>query len=66
MKKITLDGDPADWAANLNMRNWVQAALEAKGAIFSGAGVCAESSDLDIAFEGVQYNIRIRALKDHK
>lgn len=61
MKKI-LGDPPGDWMANLNMRDWVTSALEAKGAKFTGGGVCAESSDLDIEFEGHCYNIRILPL----
>ncbi len=57
-----LQGDPDHWEANLNMRDWVKEALEAKGAKFTGGGVCADYSDIDIELEGMSYNIKIRPL----
>ncbi len=62
-ESLTLEGDPKDWQANLNMRDWVQKALEDKGAEIIGAGTGAYQSDLDIELEGMKYNIRIRPLK---
>ncbi len=58
-----LVGDPDHWEANLNIRDWVTGALEAKGAKFIGGGVCAESSDFDIELKGMKYNIKIRPIQ---
>ena len=55
-----LQGDPADWEANYNMRKWVLEALEARGAICIGSGFGACLFDLDIELEGMRYNIQIR------
>lgn len=63
-ENLTLEGDPKDWEANLNMRNWIQKALEDKGAEIIGTGVGAYQSDLDIEIEGMKYNIRIRPLEN--
>ena len=54
-----LEGDPVAWDANLNMRQWVQEAVEAKGAKFTGGGTCAEYSDIDIEINGMIFNIKI-------
>lgn len=56
----TLKGDPDHWKANLDMRDWVTKALEARGAKFIAGGVCGEYSDIDIELEGFLYNIKIR------
>lgn len=61
-ENLELAGDPQDWQANYNMREWVRSALEAKGAKFDGGGFGAEFSDLDMELEGMRYNIRIRPL----
>lgn len=62
LENFQLEGDPRDWEANLNMRNWVQGALEKKGAKCTGTGFGACQSDLDIELDGMRYNIRIRSL----
>ncbi len=62
-ENLELKGDPEHWSANLNMRDWVTAALEAKGAKFTGGGFCGSESDIDIELEGMRYNIRIRPLE---
>lgn len=54
-----LAGDPRAWGANLNMREWVRAAVEAKGAKFTGGGFGADMCDLDIELEGFKYNISV-------
>jgi len=59
---LQLEGNPEDWMTNLNMRDWVQEALEAKGAEIIGAGCGASASDLDIEFQGMEYNIKIRPI----
>lgn len=56
---VVLNGNPADWEANFNMRDWVTKAVEAKGAKFTGGGTCAEYSDIDIELEGMKFNIQI-------
>lgn len=49
-----------DVHAFLNMRDWVRAAVEAKGARFTGGGVGCGVCDLDIELEGCHYNITIK------
>jgi len=54
-------GDPETL---LNSRNWLQQALEAKGAVFDGgAGIGCGQADIDIKLEGMRYNVSIRPLK---
>lgn len=51
-----------DVHAFLNMRDWVQAACEAKGAKMTGGGVGCGQADIDIELEGYHYNISIKPL----
>ena len=48
----------------LSIRNWLEAALEAKGAKVEGAGVGFGQADLDFALEGRRYSVSIRPLPD--
>jgi len=57
-----------DHLAALDMRNWVQQALEAKGAKITGGGVSFSPStgrgdcDLDIELDSCWYNITVRLI----
>lgn len=60
MDKLSDDfGDPLTL---LNSREWLQKALEAKGAKVTGAGVGCGQADLDIMLEGCKFNVSIRPL----
>ena len=48
-----------DTEAAFNMRDWVQRALEAKGAKIVGAGVGCGGADLDFVVEGHKFNVFI-------
>lgn len=50
-------GDPETL---LNSRDWLQRAVEAKGAKITGAGVSCGQGDIDIELEGCKFNISIR------
>ncbi len=52
-----------DVGAFVNMRDWLQAACEAKGARFTGGGIGCGEADIDIELEGQHYNISIRPLR---
>ena len=62
LPELGLFADNFDAIAALNMRDWVTAALEAKGGKFVGGGVGCGGSDLDIEVEGHLYNIYIRPI----
>lgn len=47
----------------MNMRDWVEHAVEAQGAKMVGGGIGLGQADIDIELEGHRYNISIRALK---
>lgn len=49
-----------DVEAFLNMRNWLQEALEAKGAKIWGAGIGCGQADVSIDLDGFSYNVSIR------
>lgn len=51
-----------DVHAFLNIRDWLQAACEAKGAKMDGGGIGCGQADIDIELEGCRYNISIRPL----
>jgi len=52
-----------DVDAFLNMRDWLQAACEAKGARFTGGGIGCGVADIDIELDGHHYNITIKPLR---
>lgn len=54
------DGQDAQVA--LNLRDWLQGAVEAKGARMTGGGVGCGGSDIDIELEGCHYNIFIKPI----
>jgi hypothetical protein len=57
-----LHPDFGDWPQMLNMRDWLEAACQAKGAKFTGGGCGMGEADIDIELEGHHFNIRIRPL----
>ena len=44
------------------IRNWLQEAVEANGAVMTGGGCGMGAADIDIKFEGRHYNIQIKPL----
>ena len=52
----------SDIEAVLNMREWLQKAVEARGARVDGAGIGGGQADIDVVLEGHRYNISIRPL----
>lgn len=52
-----------DVDAFFNMRDWLQAACEAKGARMTGGGIGCGQADIDIELDGHHYNISIRPLR---
>jgi hypothetical protein len=56
------EGDLAsmDVEAFFNMREWLQQALEAKGAKVWGAGIGCGQADVSIDLDGCSYNVSIR------
>ncbi len=52
----------SDAEAFLNMREWLERAVEAKGARVDGGGIGGGAADIDIVLEGHRYNISIRPL----
>ncbi len=57
-----LSEDFGDPETLLNSRDWLQSALEAKGAVFEGGGIGQGRADIDIELEGCRYNVAIRPL----
>lgn len=53
-----------DIHAAFNMRDWLQKALEAKGAKMIGGGFGGGQADLDIELEGCKFNVSIKALSN--
>ena len=49
-----------DVEAAFNMRDWLQAACEAKGARMIGGGFGMGQADIDVELEGCRFNISIR------
>ncbi len=52
-------GDPVTL---LNSREWLQKALEAKGARITGGGCGFGQADLDMVLEGCKFNVSIKPL----
>jgi len=49
----------------LNLRDWVGAALTAKGAKILGGGVGGGEADLEFELEGFRYSVYMRQHHDH-
>jgi hypothetical protein len=58
--------DEMDTTAFFNMRDWLQKAVEGKGAKMVGGGIGLGQADIDIELEGCRYNISIRPLPTHR
>ena len=58
MTEITLD-PTQDWEALYNMREWLDKAVQAKGAKVIGGGCGMGQADLQIELEGFGYRIAI-------
>ena len=57
-----LSEDFGDPETLLNSRDWLQKAVEAKGAKMVGGGVGCGQADIDIEIEGMRFNISIRPI----
>ena len=55
-----------DTEAFLNMRDWLEKAVEAKGAKRVGGGIGMGQADIDVELDGCRYNISIRPLPKAK
>jgi hypothetical protein len=51
-----------DVEAFLNMRDWLQAAIEAKGAKVDGAGIGCGQADVSFVLDGHRYSVSIQPL----
>jgi len=54
--------DEMDIEAFFNMREWLEKAIEAKGANVTGKGVGCGQADIDFILEGMKYNVSIRPM----
>jgi hypothetical protein len=54
--------DFGDGDQMLNMRNWLEQALVAHGAVFDGGGCGMGEADIDILVQGMRFNVRIKPL----
>lgn len=54
--------DEMDVPAFFNMRDWLQKAVEAKGAKMVGGGIGMGQADIDIELDGCKFNISIKPL----
>lgn len=52
--------DEMDTTAFMNVRNWVEDALKAKGAEVTDAGIGAGRADLGVKIDGMPFGISIR------
>jgi len=59
---IELHPDFGDTESMFNMRDWLQKALEAKGAKKTGAGCGMGECDIDIEIDGYKFNVRIKPI----
>lgn len=59
---VTLHPDFGDPSQLLNMRYWLQAAIEAKGGKQTGAGCGMGEADIDFTLEGHGYNVTIKPI----
>lgn len=52
-----------DVEAFFNMREWLEKAIQAKGAKVTGKGIGMGQADLDFELEGMKYTVSIRPLR---
>jgi hypothetical protein len=57
---LTLHPDFGDVESMLNMREWLESCVKAKGATVDGGGMGMGQADIDITLEGHQFNISIK------
>ena len=60
MTEIELHPDFGDPEQMLNMRDWLQKAIEAKGAEMTGGGIGMGMADIDFMLEGHEFNVTIK------
>lgn len=60
---MTLSPEFGDVDAMLNSRDWLQKAIEARGAKIDGGGFGMGECDLDFTLEGCRFNVTLRPLK---
>ena len=63
---LALAEDFGDPETLLNSRDWLQSALEAKGAKITGAGIGCGQADLSIGLDGCKFNVSIRPIVDDR
>ena len=61
-ERMELDPSFGDPIALLNSRNWLQAAIEAKGAKVHGGGCGFGQADLDVTLDGCDFSVSIRPI----
>lgn len=57
---MKLSDDFGDTISLINMRKWLQDAIEAKGAKQIGAGMGMGEADIDFILEGCEFNVTIK------
>lgn len=57
---LVLSNDFGDAESLWNSRRWLEAALTAKGAKVTGAGMGMGQADIDILLEGYKFNVSIK------
>lgn len=60
--ELILHDDFGDPEQLLNMRTWLQKAIEAKGGKITGSGYGMGEADLDMELEGFDYSINIKPI----
>lgn len=61
-ENLELHPDFGDVESMWNMRQWLRAAIEAKGAKQTGAGMGMGEADIDFVLEGHKFNVVIKAM----
>jgi hypothetical protein len=51
-----------DVTAHFNARDWLQSAIEAKGAVVTGAGMGMGQADISFKLDGCNFSVSIRPL----
>lgn len=63
LDEASLDDFRAENAGIFEIRKWLQEAVEAQGARFTGGGCGGGEADIDIELDGARYNIVIKPLR---
>lgn len=61
--EVGLDEFRRENSGIFEIRKWLQEAVEAHGARFTGGGCGGGEADIDIVLDGVSYNINIKPIK---